>query len=220
LSAVYGKPVYSLSIQACGGTRATIQRGLEIVPELLETANATPRTPIPISELALGLECGGSDAFSGLSANPALGIATDLLMRAGGQRSSRKCLNFSARSTCSPSGPPTGVARGIFGQIERYREYAARNGSKLDENPSPGNKEGGLLNITIKSLGALAKPARPVQGVLDYAEPYWRHGPNGLYLMYGPGYDPRAFRQWSRQAARSCASPPGADLCWEMPLRR
>jgi altronate hydrolase len=194
LSSVYGKPVYSLSIQACGGTRATIQQGLEIVAKLLETANATPRTPIPISELALGLECGGSDAFSGLSANPALGIATDLLMRAGGSAVISEVPEFfGAEHLFAQRAANREVARGIFGQIDRYREYAGRNGSKLDENPSPGNKEGGLLNITIKSLGALAKAGTgPVQGVIDYAEPYWRHGPNGLYLMYGPGYDPES----------------------------
>jgi altronate hydrolase len=194
MSTMYGKPVFSLSIQACGGTRPTIQRGLEIVAELLETANAIPRTPIPISELAVGLECGGSDAFSGLSANPALGIATDLLLRAGGSAVISEVPEFfGAEHLFAQRAVSREVARGIFGQIERYREYAARSGTKLDENPSPGNKEGGLLNITIKSLGALAKAGgSPVQGVIDYGEPYWRQGANGLYLMYGPGYDPES----------------------------
>jgi altronate hydrolase len=194
LSSVYGKPVYSLSIQACGGTRATIQQGLAIVSELLEAANAVPRTPIPISELAVGLECGGSDAFSGLSANPALGEATDLLIRAGGSAVISEVPEFfGAEHLFAQRAANRDVARGIFDQIQRYMDYAARNGSKLDENPSPGNKEGGLLNITIKSLGAMAKAGTgPVQGVIDYAEPFFRHGPNGLYLMYGPGYDPES----------------------------
>lgn len=191
LSTAYGKPVYSLSIQACGGTRATIQRALELLPELLDAANAVPRVPIPVSELALGLECGGSDAFSGLSANPALGQASDLLVRAGGTSIISEVPEFfGAEHLFAARASNRDVARGIFAQIDRYREYAARNGASLAENPSPGNKEGGLLNITIKSLGALAKAGTaPVQGVIDYGEPYWKKGLNGLYLMYGPGYD-------------------------------
>jgi altronate hydrolase len=191
LSAVYGKPVYSLSIQACGGTRATIQRGLELVAELLEAANATSRTTLPASQLVMGLKCGGSDAFSGLTANPALGHASDLLIRAGGTSIITEIPEFfGAEHLFAQRAASREVAREIFGQIQRYREYTARNGAKMDENPSPGNKEGGLLNITIKSLGAIAKAGTaPVQGGLDYGQPYWRRGPNGLYIMYGPGYD-------------------------------
>ncbi len=194
LSTVYGKPVYSLSIQACGGTRATIQRALELLPELLDKANQTARTPIPIRELALGLECGGSDGFSGLSANPALGRASDLLVRAGGTAIISEVPEFfGAEHLFAQRAVNRDVARGIFAQIDRYRDYAARNGASLSENPSPGNKEGGLLNITIKSLGAMAKAgSAPVQGVLDYGEPYYTKGANGLYLMYGPGYDPES----------------------------
>ncbi len=194
LSEAYGKPVYSLSIQECGGTRATIQRAMELLPELLAAANATPRTPIPISELALGLECGGSDGFSGLSANPALGHASDLLVRAGGTSIISETTEFfGAEHLFSRRAVSREVAMGVFEHIERYRAYAARNGASMAENPSPGNKEGGLLNITIKSLGAMAKAGRaPVQGVLDYGEPYYRKGANGLYLMYGPGYDPES----------------------------
>lgn len=192
LSAAYGKPVYSLSIQACGGTRATVQRGLEIVAELLEKANQSAREPIPASELALGLQCGGSDAFSGLSANPALGVASDLLIRAGGTSIISEVPEFfGAEHLFAQRAASREVARGIFDQIRRYRDYAARNGASLSENPSPGNREGGLLNITIKSLGAMAKAGQaPVQGVIDFGEPYWEKGPHGLYLMYGPGYDP------------------------------
>jgi altronate hydrolase len=194
LSAAYGKPVYSLSIQECGGTRATIQRGLEIVADLLEKANQSAREPIPASELVLGLECGGSDAFSGLSANPALGAASDLLIRASGTSIISETTEFfGAEHLFAQRAASREVARAIFAQIKRYEEYASRNGASLAENPSPGNKEGGLLNITIKSLGAMAKAGQaPVQGVIDYGEPYWLKGPNGLYLMYGPGYDPES----------------------------
>lgn len=192
LSAIYGKPVYSLSIQECGGTRATVKRALELLPELLEKANETSRTPIPASELALALQCGGSDAFSGLTANPALGRAADLLIRAGGTAVISEVPEFlGAEHLFARRAASKEAAQGIFDQIERYRAYAGRSGVSLDENPSPGNKQGGLLNITIKSLGAMAKAGSgPVQGVIDYGEPYWTRGPNGLYLMYGPGYDP------------------------------
>jgi altronate hydrolase len=194
LSAMYGKPVYSLSIQGCGGTRATIQRGMELLPELLETANRFERTEIPVSELAIGLECGGSDAFSGLTANPGLGHASDLLVSAGGTSIISETPEFfGAEHLFARRAANRQVVRGIFDHIERYREYAARNGTSMSENPSPGNKEGGLLNITIKSLGAMAKAGTaPVQGVLDYAQQYWKVGGNGLYLMYGPGYDPES----------------------------
>lgn len=191
LSAAYGKPVYSLSIQACGGTKATIRYGLEIVERLLATANQSRRKPLPASMLAMGLKCGGSDAFSGLSANPALGAASDLLIRAGGSGIITEVPEFfGAEHLFAARSANRAVARQVFGLMERYRAYAARMGSQMDENPSPGNKEGGLINITIKSLGAIAKAGKaPVTGVLDYGEPYWKHGSRGLYMMYGPGYD-------------------------------
>jgi len=191
LSVAYGKPVYSLSIQSCGGTRATIRRGLDLVAELLEKANQDTRVEISASKLALGLECGGSDAFSGISANPALGCASDLLVRAGGTAIISEIPEFfGAEHLFARRAASRQVASEIFDQIQRYREYAAHSGARLDENPSPGNKEGGLLNIAIKSLGAIAKAgSAPVIGALDYGEPYWKRGPNGLYLMYGPGYD-------------------------------
>jgi len=194
LSVAYGKPVYSLSIQECGGTRATIQRAIQILPELLEAANQARREPAPISELAVGLECGGSDAFSGLSANPALGFASDLLVRAGGTTIISEVPEFfGAAHLFAHRAVSRAVARDIFGQIQRYHEYASRNGASLSENPTPGNKEGGLLNITIKSLGAMATAGTaPGQGAIDYGEPYWTRGPNGLYLMYSPGYDPES----------------------------
>ena len=191
LSAAYGKPVYSLSIQACGGTKATIQRGLELLPGLLEAANKNTRASTPLSKLALGLKCGGSDAFSGLTANPAVGHASDLLIRAGGTSIITEVPEFfGAEHLFAERAASPEVARDIFAAMDRYRAYAGRIGHSMAENPSPGNKEGGLLNITIKSLGALAKSgSAPVTGVLDYGEPYASRQQNGLYLMYGPGYD-------------------------------
>lgn len=190
----FGKPVLSLSVQACGGTRATIQRGLQLLPGLLEEANRTARSPAPLSALAVGLECGGSDAFSGLTANPALGYASDLLVRAGGSAVISEIPEFfGAEHLFAARAINQDVARRVFEMMERYRRYAARAGRTMSENPSPGNKEGGLLNITIKSLGAMAKAGTsPLQGVIDYGEPYWKTGKTGLFLMYGPGYDPES----------------------------
>jgi altronate hydrolase len=191
LSAVYGKPVYSLSVQSCGGTRATIRRGLELLPDLLERANATSRAPAPVSALALGLKCGGSDAFSGLTANPALGHASDHLVRAGGVSIITEVPEFfGAEHLFAGRAASRMVAEDIYGAMDRYRDYVSRAGHSMAENPSPGNKEGGLINITIKSLGALAKGGTaPVMGVLDYGEHYRQRKERGLFLMYGPGYD-------------------------------
>lgn len=191
LSDVYGKPVRCLSIQACGGTAETIERGLALMPELLEAANATSRTPAPASALALGLECGGSDAFSGLTANPALGHASDLLVSAGGRSVIAEVPEFfGAAHLFAERAVDRETAQAIYTLIEDFRTYAGRSGHTLLENPSPGNKAGGLLNIAIKSLGAMAKSGTaPVQGALPYGGWIWEHSEPGVYLLNTPGYD-------------------------------
>ena len=194
LSARYGKPVLQLTIQELGGTQATIERALALLPDLLAEANTTERRPTPLSALSLGLECGGSDAFSGLSANPALGQASDLLIRAGGRSIISEVPEFSgAEALFAQRAVNRGVANDVFAIVARYREYAALRGHTLEDNPSPGNKAGGLLNITIKSLGAQAKSgSAPVQGVMEYGDWVWEHDGDraGIYLLNTPGYDP------------------------------
>jgi len=193
LAALYDKPVMRLSIQEIGGTQATIDRALALLPALLAEANKTPRAPAPLSALALGLECGGSDAFSGLSANPALGQASDLLVRAGGRSVIAEVAEFyGAEHLFAQRAVNRQVASDVFALLEWYRAYAtARGGHSMMENPSPGNKDGGLLNITIKSLGALAKSgSAPVAGVLDYGDWVWDHADSGVYMLNTPGYDP------------------------------
>jgi altronate hydrolase len=189
--AAHGKPVLSLSVQQSGGSQATIRRGLELLPGLLAAANAATREPIPVTELAVGLKCGGSDGFSGLTANPALGVASDLLVRAGGTTMITEVPEFfGAEHLFAERAVSRDVAQDIFGAMDRFRAYVARVGGSMSENPAPGNKEGGLLNITIKSLGALAKSgSAPVQGVVDYADLVWDQGRPGLYLLYCPSYD-------------------------------
>ena len=187
----HGKPVVTLSVQASGGTAGTIRRGLELLPELLEEANKATRTTCDASALAIGLKCGGSDAFSGLTANPALGVASDLLIRAGGTSVITEIPEFfGAQHLFARRARDRDVAADVFRAMDRFRNYVERVGGSMAENPSPGNREGGLLNITIKSLGALAKAGTaPVEGVLDYAELVWNRNRPGLWLLYCPSYD-------------------------------
>jgi altronate hydrolase len=193
----HGKPVLTMSVQNAGGTLATIQKGLELLPQLLDAANQSTRTECDASELVVGLKCGGSDAFSGLTANPALGHASDLLVRAGGTTIITEIPEFfGAEHLFAARARNRDVAAQIFAAMTRFRKYVDRVGGSMSENPSPGNKEGGLLNITIKSLGALAKSGTAaVEGVLDYAESVWPSPASssskkaGLHLLYCPSYD-------------------------------
>ena len=187
----HGKPVVTLSIQSCGGAQATIQRGLQLLPALLEQANLAAREPCDASALALGLKCGGSDAFSGLTANPALGVASDLLLRLGGRSVITEMPEFfGAEALFAARAVDAGVAARIQAAFDRFRRYVGRVGGSLADNPSPGNREGGLLNITLKSLGALAKSgAAPVRDVIDYGRPLPDSPASGLYLLYCPSYD-------------------------------
>jgi altronate hydrolase len=182
------KPWARIGIQDVGGTQEAIKRGLEIVAEMLPQVNESTRTPVPASELVLGLKCGGSDGFSGLSANPALGVCSDLLVRAGGTAILTEVPEFcGAEHLLAQRARDAEVGRAVYGMVDWYKEYAAKFGAVLNQNPSPGNKAGGLLNITIKSLGAVAKGGTSrVEGVIGYAE---RVRERGLNLMQGPGYD-------------------------------
>jgi altronate hydrolase len=182
------KPFVRFGIQEVGGTQETIARGLKEVELMLPEVNLAERVETPISELVLGVKCGGSDGFSGLSANPSLGRAADLLVRSGGTVLITEVPEFCGAEHILANRAKdreTGVA--VYRMVDWYKEFASRFGTALGENPSPGNVAGGLLNITIKSLGAVAKAGTTrVEGVTDYAQP---PGGNGLWLMQGPGYD-------------------------------
>jgi len=192
LSTRYRKPVLRLTIQEIGGTQATLKQGLALMPDLLSEADKTSRGPAPLSALSLGLECGGSDAFSGLSANPALGHASDLLVQAGGRGIISETPEFSgAEHLFAQRAINREVAADVFAMVARYREHAALHGRTLEDNPSPGNKAGGLLNVTIKSLGSQAKSgSAPVQGVMEYGDWVWERDSAGVYMLNTPGYDP------------------------------
>lgn len=184
----FNKRVEKIGIQEVGGTQAAIEHGLKIVQEMLEEVNETEREDVPVSELVLGVKCGGSDGFSGISANPSLGYTSDLLVKSGGTVLITEVPEFcGAEHILVSRAKDAETGRKIYAMVDWYKDYAAKFGAILNQNPSPGNIAGGLLNITIKSLGAIAKAGTTrVEGVVEYAEvPETR----GLNLMQGPGYD-------------------------------
>jgi altronate hydrolase len=182
------KPFAKIGIQEIGGTQAAIEKGLEEVQKMLPVVNEAKREEFPVSELVLGVKCGGSDGFSGISANPALGNASDILVRNGGTVLITEVPEFcGAEHILANRAKDAETGRKVYQMVDWYKNYAGQFGAVLNENPSPGNIKGGLLNITIKSLGAIAKAGTTrVEGVLDYAESVKNKGVN---LMQGPGYD-------------------------------
>ncbi len=179
----------TLVIQEAGGTTATVRRGREIVGGMLERANDVQREQIPAAELILGLECGGSDGYSGITANPALGAAVDRLVRQGGTAILSETPEiYGAEHLLMSRSVSDEVAGKLKDLIRWWEDYAARNDSRIDNNPTHGNKAGGLTTILEKSLGAVAKGGQtPLAGVYRYAEPVDQPG---LVLMDSPGYDP------------------------------
>jgi len=184
----FDKPVAKIGIQELGGTAAAIERGLREVERMLPEVNTAVREKTPISELVLGVKCGASDAFSGVSANPALGHAADLVVRSGGTVLITEVPEFcGAEHVLAHRAKDSDTGRAIYAMVDWYKEYASKFGAVLNQNPSPGNIAGGLLNITIKSLGAIAKAGTTrIEGVTEYAE---RPSNRGVNLMQGPGYD-------------------------------
>jgi altronate hydrolase len=184
-----GKMIAGLEMQSSGGTRKTVAEGLSQLEILAGACRQMRRTPQPISKIVLGTNCGGSDAFSGISANPALGAASDLLIRAGGTSilaEIPECMGAEHILTRRALDVPTGQK--VIDVIEWYRAYLGRFGAKWDDNPTPGNKLGGISNIAEKSLGAVAKGGTTaLTGVYAYAE---RVNRPGFALMNTPGYDP------------------------------
>ncbi len=177
------------TIQAEGGTKATVERGLAIVREMLPAANAVQREATPASRLMLGLQCGGSDGYSGISANPALGRAADHLVRHGGTVILSETPEiYGAEHLLMARAANASVRRKLSELLVWWEDYARKNGSKLDNNPSHGNKAGGITTLFEKSLGAVAKSgSSPLVDVYRYAEPIDK---KGFVFMDSPGYDP------------------------------
>ncbi|HVK43585.1 MAG TPA: altronate dehydratase family protein [Micropruina sp.] len=181
--------VRTLTIQDTGGIRATVAAGVEAIRAMLPELATRTRTPQPISTLVLGLNCGGSDGYSGITANPALGYASDLLVGAGGTSVLAEVPEvMGAEQLLLRRAVSQQVGDTLLERLDWWRGYAAAGGGSLDNNPSPGNKAGGLTTILEKSLGAVAKAGRAdLSAVIEYAEPIPQ---GGLVLMDTPGYDP------------------------------
>jgi altronate hydrolase len=178
-----------LTMQSSGGTSATVEAAGRQVTRVIEQAAAEQRVQAPASKIVLGLNCGGSDSFSGITANPALGVCTDLLAAAGGTAVLAETPEiFGAEHLLVKRAASREVAERLLGFIDGYKKYVSFFGGTLDDNPAHGNKEGGLTNIVEKSLGAVAKGgASPLRDAVDYAE---RVRSSGLVFMNTPGYDP------------------------------
>ncbi|OHC44499.1 MAG: galactonate dehydratase [Rhodobacteraceae bacterium GWE1_64_9] len=181
----------SMTIQAVGGTRRTIEAGIRAVEEMMPLVGAARRTSQPASGLCLALECGGSDGYSGISANPGLGFAADLLVRHGGTVILSETPEiYGAEHLLTRRAASPAVAQKLLERIDWWRDYTTRNHAEMDNNPSHGNKAGGLTTILEKSLGAVAKGGMSrLNAVYEYAEKVTEHG---LVFMDTPGYDPVA----------------------------
>ena len=179
----------SFTIQDSGGTRKTIERGIAMVKELLADANRVQRVPVPASHLCVGLQCGGSDGYSGISANPALGAAVDRLVRHGGTAILSETPEvYGAEHLLTRRAASQAVGDKLLARIQWWQDYCTRNGGALDNNPSAGNKAGGLTTILEKSLGAVAKGGTTnLVEVYEYAQPI---DAKGFVFMDSPGYDP------------------------------
>ena len=184
-----GARLVAFSIQDTGGTAKTVARGIELVKGLLPEANRVQRQAVPARHLTVGLQCGGSDGYSGISANPALGAAVDRLVRHGGSAILSETPEIYGGEHLLTRRAITGaVADKLLARIRWWERYTARNGMTMDNNPSAGNKAGGLTTILEKSLGAIAKSGTTnLVDVLEFAEPATARG---LLYMDTPGYDP------------------------------
>jgi altronate hydrolase len=179
----------AFTIQEKGGTTKAVKDGVARIKALLPEANKVKRQSVPASHLILGLECGGSDGYSGISANPALGAAADLLARHGGTAILSETPEiYGAEHLLTQRAVSPAVAEKLLARIRWWEDYTARNRMEMNNNPSPGNKAGGLTTILEKSLGAAAKGGTTnLVEVYEFAE---KVSAKGLVFMDTPGYDP------------------------------
>jgi altronate hydrolase len=186
---VEGDHFRSFTIQESGGTRRSIELGVGAVREMLQAASTAKRETVPASALTVGLQCGGSDGYSGITANPALGYAADLLVAQGGTAILSETPEiYGAEHLLVARAETPAIGEKLMERIRWWEAYTERNGGDMDNNPSPGNKAGGITTILEKSLGAAAKGGTsPLRGVYEYAEPV---DTDGFVFMDSPGYDP------------------------------
>jgi altronate hydrolase len=217
------------TIQEIGGTKKTVSAGVARLTEMLPVADQARRTRVSASTLILGTNCGGSDSYSGLTANPALGNAVDRLVRNGGTGIVGETPEiYGTEHMLVRRAASEKVGRKLLERIDWWREYTAKNGGSMDNNPSPGNKAGGLTTILEKSLGAVAKGGTTtLADVVEYAEPVTSPG---FVFMDTPGYDPVSVTgivagganvvcfTTGRGSAFGCAPVPSLKLATNTPL--
>ncbi len=186
----YNRRVVNLTIQQLGGSEKTVQKGLEVVEKMLHYANQFKRQPVSISKLIVGTECGGSDRWSGVTANPAVGVASDMFVKAGAavflpeipELQGAAMLDLVRRARTKK------VGHKLMAALKRYEAYVNKFGDYFSDNPSPGNIKGGLYNINLKSTGVKVKGGTSVvEDLIEYGE--WLGHRKGLYVLYTPGYD-------------------------------
>jgi len=177
------------TIQEKGGTMKAVREGIARIEAILPEANKVKRESVPASHLTLALQCGGSDGYSGISANPALGAAVDLLVRHGGTAILSETPEiYGAEHMLTRRAVSREVGEKLLSRIRWWEDYTARNGNEMNNNPSPGNKAGGLTTILEKSLGAVAKGGTTnLVEVYEYAQPVIARG---FVYMDTPGFDP------------------------------
>jgi altronate hydrolase len=224
-----GPLLRTFSIQDTGGTAKTIALGISLIEEMLPHANQVSRTPVPASHLSIGLQCGGSDGYSGITANPALGAAVDLLVRHGGTAILSETPEiYGAEHLLTRRAVSRDVGEKLVSRIKWWEDYTAREKGEMNNNPSPGNKAGGLTTILEKSLGAVAKGGTTnLVAVYEYAEPV---AAKGFVYMDTPGYDPVSATgqvagganmivfTTGRGSAYGCAPAPSLKLSTNTPL--
>ena len=184
-----GDFLHTMTIQESGGTTKTVREATARLKEMLPEANRVRRETVPASHIRLALQCGGSDGYSGITANPALGACVDLLVRHGGSAVLSETPEiYGAEHLLTRRAASRAVGEKLVERIKWWEDYTARTGNEMNNNPSPGNKAGGLTTILEKSLGAVAKGGTgPLVDVCKYAEPMTAQG---FVFMDTPGYDP------------------------------
>ncbi len=213
LSEGHENEVAVLSIQNSGGTSRTIERGVEVVSEMLEPVNQARRTEVSASHLMLGTNCGGSDGYSGITANPALGIASDKIVACGGTSILAETTEiYGAEHLLTRRARSREVAEKLLERIEWWKKYCSNYGEEFDNNPSVGNKAGGLTTIAEKSLGAVSKGgSTALEAVYEYAEQVTQ---KGFVVMDTPGFDPASVTGIVAGGANLVAFTTGRGSCF------
>jgi altronate hydrolase len=208
-----GPHFQTMTMQGTGGTRKTVERAQAVIREMLPAANAAARQTISAAELSVALQCGGSDAYSGITANPALGAACDILVRHGGTGILAETPEiYGAEHLLTRRAVSPEVGEKLIARIKWWEDYCSRNGGEMNNNPSPGNKAGGLTTILEKSLGAAAKGGTSsLTGVYRYAEAVTTPG---FAFMDSPGYDPASVTGQVASGANVVCFTTGRGSCF------